>query len=245
MADMLHCMESNDMSRRYRDGLLNDFMFGRFDVDREYCLGFLFDSAPRLLGLPRAERLPPALFSSDGRVPAEWALAGTPDEPKSMGVRTRAQMRGSNFAPVGKGAVAAGDVDDADLPDEAVEADVLDIAMDSVDGVHSDAAPGGGTEDAGDLQKKIMTAETVAASHEVAFGEHTGALTRRTDERVRSGLVLVASLINLPTNLGGLSRTSEIFNVGRLVLPDKRFTLQKVRRGMICFEVHTMGVGSE
>ena len=121
----------------------------------------------------------------------------------STGKRTRSELRGANF---GDAAVDARHVEDS-LPSDLLGASPLSAGLASASEAYRVAD--GESEATGDLQKKIMTADTVAAGHELAFGEDSSALTRRTDTRGRSGLVLVASLINLPTNLGGLCRTSE------------------------------------
>jgi hypothetical protein len=231
VSQLLEGIEENNASRRYRDGLLDDFMFGRFDEERELTLTFLYERAPLLYGLRRIESIPATLFGAGGRIAVPWALADTADEPRTTGKRTRSELRGANF-----GDESADDVNVEDsLPSELLEASPLPAGLAAA----SQAVREGGEEaeggesgsEPGDLQKKIMTADTFAAGHELAFGEDSGALTRRTDTRGRSQLALVASLINLPTNLGGLCRTSEIFNLERLVLPEEKWIHHKVGGG--------------
>ena len=66
---------------------------------------------------------------------------------------------------------------------------------------------------------------------ELAFGDEAGTTARRAD-RVRHEIIVIASLIDKPTNLGGLARTCEIFNVTSLVVPDMRVTTNKVCRSL-------------
>lgn len=228
VCQLLEGIEENNASRRYRDGLLDDFMFGRFDEERELTLTFLYERAPLLYGLRRIESIPATLFAAGGRIAVPWTLADTADEPRSTGKRTRSELRGANF-----GDESADDVNVEDsLPSELLEASPLPAGLAAASqavrerGEEADGKESG--NEPGDLQKKIVTADTFAAGHELAFGEDSGALTRRTDTRGRSQLALVASLINLPTNLGGLCRTSEIFNLGRLVLPEEKWVHHKV-----------------
>jgi hypothetical protein len=79
-----------------------------------------------------------------------------------------------------------------------------------------------------DVQIKVAVTETTGAGlAQLAFGEHAQQLLR-AQKRRHTGLIVVASYINLPYNLGGLTRTCEIFGAEALVLPHDKYTKTKV-----------------
>ena len=82
-----------------------------------------------------------------------------------------------------------------------------------------------------DFQRKVVAMD-VFGNGELAFGDEAGTTARRAD-RVRHEIIVIASLIDKPTNLGGLARTCEIFNVTSLIVPDMRVTTNKVRELII------------
>ena len=66
------------------------------------------------------------------------------------------------------------------------------------------------------MQKKIMPWEITA-------GEFSFGLDWRCESNQRGDLILIASLIDKATNLGGMCRTCEVFGAATLVISDKKF----------------------
>jgi tRNA G18 (ribose-2'-O)-methylase SpoU len=86
----------------------------------------------------------------------------------------------------------------------------------SATGVAGDGEDEGDGE--GDVQKKIVPWSGPEALHEL-FPNHVVVEGGRND--LEKSIILVSSLVNKPANLGGLSRTCEIFGVTELVIGNK------------------------
>ena len=68
-----------------------------------------------------------------------------------------------------------------------------------------------------DLQKKIIPWHVLLPSREDLEDTSEIVRARKSGGGNTKGLILVASLVDKGTNLGGISRTCEIFNVKELV----------------------------
>ena len=74
-----------------------------------------------------------------------------------------------------------------------------------------------------DLQKKIIPWHVLMPSE-----EDLDNVNRKKTSLSKEGLILVSSLIDKGTNLGGISRTCEIFNVKELIVGNIRYLEDKL-----------------
>ncbi|EGD75495.1 hypothetical protein PTSG_06570 [Salpingoeca rosetta] len=201
---------------KYVTGLRADFFFSTFDPIHDTSLEFNFTEGPVLFGLAADEALSSPLIRqfSDERALGKWAAPARAKAADALiGMRSKQEVRRMG-------------------EDESEEVDAIGNDGDE-QGVGDDNEEGDGALDMGaDIQKKIDPSALLAAQDEVAFGAENAAQSQRHATRQRSKLVVVASLISLGTNLGGLSRTCEIFNVGMLVLAAEKYTRTKEFRAL-------------
>ncbi|XP_067009826.2 probable methyltransferase TARBP1 isoform X2 [Anabrus simplex] len=76
------------------------------------------------------------------------------------------------------------------------------------------------------IQKKIIPWKSMVPDHELLLSV-SEPLMKRKQKAAKDGLVVVASLIDRPPNLGGLSRTCEVFGVSEYVIGSLRYVEDK------------------
>eukprot|EP00047_Mylnosiga_fluctuans_P000636 m.197382 g.197382 ORF g.197382 m.197382 type:complete len:1527 (-) comp10088_c0_seq29:7556-12136(-) len=188
----LHYLSERVDVKKHVDRLLDDFFFARFHPVRDLTCEFIFCVSPQLFGLQQEDCVPVALLPPGlPALPVRIPPEADDCYQGTASRRSRAEMRKKDDAPA------------AAVNDELQN--LLDDA-DDLDGVI-------------DVQRKLQAGMEVDAGDatQLAFWTESGSTARRA-ERARADVILVASLIEKPTNLGGLCRTSEIFNIAGLVV---------------------------
>eukprot|EP00055_Hartaetosiga_balthica_P018169 m.129704 g.129704 ORF g.129704 m.129704 type:complete len:1719 (+) comp9463_c0_seq1:847-6003(+) len=215
-------MLSQHELKKHVDKLQADFLFSTFHPTMEWCSDFMYDSCPRMYQLRLDERVPPSLFNAI----MTKSVTGLHQPQIDNGVAIGA-IGGRSFLESERQCVKDAFVGtrsktevvkDRDEDNEDASNDVLKPLPPVGEGV--DAVTIGG-----DVQKKIDTFALLASAD--AIGNENETFSARHTGRIRSDLIVVASLVALPTNLGGLCRTCEIFNVNTLTIPHERITHAK------------------
>lgn len=74
------------------------------------------------------------------------------------------------------------------------------------------------------IQKKITPVKSVnSIENNIEMTSHQHSIPNITDENI----IIVASLIDRPANLGGLARTCEIFGANELIIGNLQYTKEK------------------
>eukprot|EP00049_Salpingoeca_infusionum_P016479 m.337308 g.337308 ORF g.337308 m.337308 type:complete len:1787 (+) comp16081_c1_seq1:105-5465(+) len=226
-------LHSQDEILKYVKGLQDDFFFSRFDPVREHNVEFIFVEVPRLFDLKLLERyelqhlIPnsaPTTSKTGSQQKLLAAITWTGDEEEQSLLSAHAGVRSTTEVKSLGAAIRESDRKAKQVADlnSTLEANSLSDDMRMSEAGELETEVESVEEDIQTKIDKMQDAELDA----LAFGDKTGAIVRNID-RERSRLIVVASLVDLPTNLGGLSRTCEIFNVGTLVLPHQKYMAMK------------------
>jgi hypothetical protein len=95
-------------------------------------------------------------------------------------------------------------------------AEGMKAATEGEEGEEDGEEEGEGDGGMGTFQRKILTFDSL----NIAASTHLASMNNNAAGVVKHDLILCASLIDKPPNLGGLARTVEIFGMKKLVMPD-------------------------
>lgn len=196
----LKFLRENEHNAKFADASSDDFFLHHFDPVRENCVEFLFHKVLLLFKMDASECITKEQIGVllNGRLaPADAAWQAPAEVQQQITdmtcIRTASAMASKLHELQGQGSAEAALPADFSIEDFSIE-DFDDVA---------------------EVQKKIVVGALSGVGVGTCADEQTASLDVLAAQRTE--LIVVASLIEKPTNLGGLARTCEIFNAGSLV----------------------------